>query len=100
MYLCSPYVTSIPELLQFGMRLTAMPLHDATRDLILLNQQRLSDVEMNLQLEANNEQLELMANDLEVEKGKMDALLSEMLPPSVAHQLKSGLSVDASELDG
>ncbi|VDP05487.1 unnamed protein product [Heligmosomoides polygyrus] len=45
-YLCSPYVTSIPELLQFGMRLTAMPLHDATRDLILLNQQRLSDVEM------------------------------------------------------
>ncbi len=45
-YLCSPYVTSIPELLQFGMRLTAMPLHDATRDLILLNQQRLSDVEV------------------------------------------------------
>ena len=33
-----------------------MPLHDATRDLILLNQQRLSDVEVNLQLEANNEQ--------------------------------------------
>ncbi|KAK6059407.1 heme NO binding associated, partial [Cooperia oncophora] len=72
-YLCSPYVTSIPELLQFGMRLTAMPLHDATRDLILLNQQRLSDVEMNAQLEANNEQLELMAKDLEVEKAKTDA---------------------------
>ena len=45
-YLCSPYVTSIPELLQFGMRLSAMPLHDSTRDLILLNQQRLSDVEV------------------------------------------------------
>lgn len=44
-YLCSPYVTSIPELLQYGLRLSAMPLHDATRDLILLNQQRLSDVE-------------------------------------------------------
>ncbi|WKY14874.1 hypothetical protein Q1695_000410 [Nippostrongylus brasiliensis] len=99
MYLCSPYVTSIPELLQFGMRLTAMPLHDATRDLILLNQQRLSDVEMNLQLEANNEQLELMAKDLEVEKGKTDALLSEMLPASVAHQLKSGLTVDAREYE-
>jgi hypothetical protein len=45
-YLASPYVTSIPELLQYGMRLSAMPLHDATRDLILLNQQRLSDVEV------------------------------------------------------
>ncbi|GMT16540.1 hypothetical protein PFISCL1PPCAC_28323, partial [Pristionchus fissidentatus] len=99
MYLCSPYVTSIPELLQFGMRLSNMPLHDATRDLILLNQQRLSDVEMNLQLEASNEQLELMAKDLEKEKSKTDQLLSEMLPPSVAHQLKLGQSVDAREYD-
>ncbi|GMR37180.1 hypothetical protein PMAYCL1PPCAC_07375, partial [Pristionchus mayeri] len=99
MYLCSPYVTSIPELLQFGMRLSNMPLHDATRDLILLNQQRLSDVEMNLQLEASNEQLELMAKDLEKEKTKTDQLLSEMLPPSVAHQLKLGQSVDAREYD-
>uniref|UniRef100_A0A0K0DBN6 Guanylate cyclase n=1 Tax=Angiostrongylus cantonensis TaxID=6313 RepID=A0A0K0DBN6_ANGCA len=52
------------------MRLTAMPLHDATRFLILLNQQRLTDVELNLQLEENNEQLEIMAKDLEIEKGK------------------------------
>ncbi|XGW33286.1 hypothetical protein V3C99_017612 [Haemonchus contortus] len=99
LYLCSPYVTSIPELLQFGMRLTAIPLHDATRDLILLNQQRLSDVEMNLQLEANNEQLELMAKDLEIEKAKTDALLSEMLPASVAQQLKRGQTVDAREYE-
>ncbi|VDK61577.1 unnamed protein product [Cylicostephanus goldi] len=99
MYLCSPYVTSIPELLQYGLRLTAMPLHDATRDLILLNQQRLSDVEMNLQLEANNEQLESMAKDLEVEKGKTDALLSEMLPATVAHQLKAGQTVEAREYE-
>ncbi|CAB3410391.1 unnamed protein product [Caenorhabditis bovis] len=99
MYLCSPYVTSVPELLQYGLRLTAIPLHDATRDLILLNQQRLSDVEMNIQLEANNEQLENMARDLESEKGKTDALLKEMLPTSVAQQLKQGLSVDAREYD-
>ncbi|PAV60035.1 hypothetical protein WR25_18064 [Diploscapter pachys] len=114
MYLCSPDVTSIPELLQFGMRMNSMPLHDATRDLILLNQQRLSDVEMkeegsvkhfsrrksfSLQLESNNEQLEQMAKDLEVEKGKTDALLREMLPPTVAQQLKNGLSVDAREYE-
>ncbi len=45
-YLCSPYVSSIQELIQFGMRLSALPLHDPTRDLILLSQQRLSDVEI------------------------------------------------------
>uniref|UniRef100_A0A914C088 guanylate cyclase n=1 Tax=Acrobeloides nanus TaxID=290746 RepID=A0A914C088_9BILA len=98
-YLASPYVTSIPELLQFGMRLSAMPLHDATRDLILLNQQRLSDVEVNLQLEANNEQLESLAKDLEAEKAKTDALLKEMLPASVATQLINGASVDAREFE-
>uniref|UniRef100_A0A914W7X3 guanylate cyclase n=1 Tax=Plectus sambesii TaxID=2011161 RepID=A0A914W7X3_9BILA len=98
-YLCSPYVTSIPELLQFGMRLTAMPLHDATRDLILLNQQRLSDVEVNMQLEANNEQLEILARDLEIEKGKTDALLREMLPATVATQLIAGKAVDACEYE-
>ena len=94
-YLCSPYVTSIPELLQFGLQLSAIPLHDATRDLILLNQQRLSDVEDNLQLEANNEQLETLAKDLEHEKAKTDALLREVLPSSVATQLISGATVDA-----
>ncbi|CAJ0598529.1 unnamed protein product [Cylicocyclus nassatus] len=97
MYLCSPYITSIPELLQEGLRLSAMPLYDATRDLILLNQQRLCDVEENLGLEAFHEQLESMAKDLEVEKAKTDALLSEMLPSSVAHQLKAGQAVDARE---
>ncbi|KAI1727011.1 heme NO binding associated domain-containing protein [Ditylenchus destructor] len=96
-YLCSPYVTSIPELLQYGLRLSAIPLHDATRDLILLNQQRLSDVEDNLQLEANNEQLECLAKDLEQEKSKTDALLREVLPASVATQLINGVSVDARE---
>uniref|UniRef100_A0A914MGV4 guanylate cyclase n=3 Tax=Meloidogyne incognita group TaxID=654580 RepID=A0A914MGV4_MELIC len=97
MYLCSPYVTSIPELLKYGLRLSSIPLHDATRDLILLNQQRLSDVEANLQLEANNEQLEQMARDLEAEKKKTDTLLREMLPASVATALINGYSVDARE---
>lgn len=44
-YICSPYVTTVPDLLQYGLRLSAIPLYDATRDLILLNQQRLNDVE-------------------------------------------------------
>jgi hypothetical protein len=35
-------------------------------------------------LEANNEQLEQMARDLEAEKGKTDSLLREILPSSVA----------------
>ncbi|KAF8373001.1 hypothetical protein PRIPAC_79430 [Pristionchus pacificus] len=98
-YLCSPYVTNIPELLQYGMRLTAMPLHDATRDIILLNQQRLSDVEVNLQLEANNEQLETMARDLEKEREKTDALLKDLLPPAVAEQFMNNEDIEAKQYE-
>ncbi|EYC06642.1 hypothetical protein Y032_0074g814 [Ancylostoma ceylanicum] len=98
-YICSPYVTSIPELMQFGMRLTAMPLHDATRDLILLNQQRLTDVEVNLQLEANNEQLEVLAKDLEAEKQKTEMILRDMLPLSIATQLMNGEHIEAREYE-
>ncbi|KIH50111.1 hypothetical protein ANCDUO_19813, partial [Ancylostoma duodenale] len=98
-YICSPYVTSITELMQFGMRLTAMPLHDATRDLILLNQQRLTDVEVNLQLEANNEQLEVLAKDLEAEKQKTEMILRDMLPLSIATQLMNGEHIEAREYE-
>ncbi|PAV61947.1 hypothetical protein WR25_19052 [Diploscapter pachys] len=94
-----PYVTSINELMQFGMRLTAMPMHDATRDLILLNQQRLTDVEVNLQLEANNEQLEAMAKDLEEEKNKTDVILKDMLPAQIANKLMEGEHIESCEYE-
>lgn len=74
-----------------------MPLHDATRDLILLNQQRLSDVEVNLQLEANNEQLEQLARDLDKEKAKSDMILKDMLPQTIANQLMNGEHIEASK---
>ncbi|KAJ1372920.1 Soluble guanylate cyclase gcy-32 [Parelaphostrongylus tenuis] len=98
-YICSPYVTCISELMEYGMRLTAMPLHDSTRFLLLLNQQRLSDVELNLQLEENNEQLEAMAKDLEIEKRKLDSILKEMLPSSIADHIMNNQHVDAREFE-
>ena len=46
MYLASPYVTTIQQLIAHNMRLNNIPLYDATRDLILLNQQRMNEVEI------------------------------------------------------
>lgn len=46
LYVCSPYVTTIRELLDRKLHLSDIPLHDATRDLILLNQSRMSQVEL------------------------------------------------------
>ncbi|KAF8371914.1 hypothetical protein PRIPAC_78343, partial [Pristionchus pacificus] len=89
-YLCSPYVTNIPE----SMRLTAMPLHDATRDIILLNQQRLSDVESPTRSEQR------AANNLEKEREKADALLKDLLPPAVAEQFMNNEEIEAMETVG
>jgi guanylate cyclase/guanylate cyclase soluble subunit beta len=49
-YIASPYVTSVNELNQYGLCLSAFPLYDATRDLILMNQQHLSDAEDRFEL--------------------------------------------------
>ncbi|GMS93872.1 hypothetical protein PENTCL1PPCAC_16047, partial [Pristionchus entomophagus] len=86
-------------LLQYGMRLTAMPLHDATRDIILLNQQRLSDVEVNEELEANNEQLETMGKDLVKEHDRTEALLHDQLPHTVARQFLNNEDIEAKQYD-
>lgn len=52
-----------------------------------------------IQLEANNDQLESMAKELEAEKRKTDDLLKEVLPATVAEQLMSGAAVDAREFE-
>lgn len=45
LYIGSPDISTISELFEYGIRLEAMPLHDFTGDVILLNQQRLSIIE-------------------------------------------------------
>lgn len=44
-FIGSPYVTTIPELLAVGLHINTIPIRDVTRDLILLNQQRLAEVQ-------------------------------------------------------
>lgn len=45
-FVCSLNVSSVNQLLERGLYLSDLPLHDATRDLILLNQSRMSQVEL------------------------------------------------------
>ncbi|KJH48950.1 heme NO binding associated [Dictyocaulus viviparus] len=98
-YICSPYVTSISELMEYDMRLTAIPLHDATRDLILLNQQRLADIEVHLQLDENNEQLEKVTKELEFERTKTESVLMSILPPTIANHLINNEHIEAREFE-
>lgn len=46
-------------------------------------------------LEETTAQMQRMGNQLEIEKEKVDTLLEEMLPKSVADSLKEGRQVEA-----
>ena len=90
LFLSSPRISSLEELELQGLYISDIPIHDVTRDLILLN--RHFRVEMTIA-----EQLEKMKCDLEEEKARADRLLHAMLPPSIARELTLGAKASATE---
>lgn len=96
-YLCSPKLRSLQELEERGLHLADIAQHDTTRDLILLNQQRLAEIELSNQLERKKEELRILSRNLEIEKQKSEKLLYAMLPTHVANQLKEGKRVEAGD---
>ncbi|XP_029597170.1 guanylate cyclase soluble subunit beta-2 [Salmo trutta] len=96
-YLCSPKLRSLQELEERGLHISDIAQHDTTRDLILLNQQRLAEMELSNQLERKKEELRILSRHLETEKKKTETLLYAMLPRHVANQLKEGKRVEAGE---
>ncbi|XP_074860705.1 guanylate cyclase soluble subunit beta-2-like [Carettochelys insculpta] len=97
LYLCSPLLRTLHELEERQMHIADIAPHDVTRDLILLNQQRLAEMELSSQLERKKEELRILSKHLEEEKKKTEALLYAMLPKHVANQLKEGKRVEAGE---
>ncbi|RXM96115.1 Guanylate cyclase soluble subunit beta-2 [Acipenser ruthenus] len=97
LYLASPLLRSLHELEERQMHISDIAPHDVTRDLILLNQQRLAEMELSNQLERKKEELRILSKHLEEEKKKTEALLCAMLPKHVANQLKEGKRVEAGE---
>ncbi|XP_058526800.1 guanylate cyclase soluble subunit beta-2-like isoform X2 [Ochotona princeps] len=96
-YMCSPKLRSLQELEECKMHLSDIAPHDTTRDLILLNQQRLAEIELSNQLERKKEELRVLSKHLAIEKKKTETLLYAMLPEHVANQLKEGKKVAAGE---
>uniref|UniRef100_A0A8C7NV31 guanylate cyclase n=1 Tax=Oncorhynchus mykiss TaxID=8022 RepID=A0A8C7NV31_ONCMY len=77
-YLCSPKLRSLQELEERGLHISDIAQHDTTRDLILLNQQRLAEMELSNQLERKKEELRILSRHLEAEKKKTETLLYAM----------------------
>ncbi|KAL8603727.1 hypothetical protein ACOMHN_024343 [Nucella lapillus] len=67
--------------------LADIPLHDCTRELMLLNQQRIFEIAAARLLDETTTALKNTSKALAIEKQKTEQLLHEMMPRKVAEQL-------------
>lgn len=95
LFICSPSVANLDDLNNTGLFLSDIPLHDATRDLVLLSEQFEAEYKVQKKLTMLTEQLNVMKNELEEEKKKTDRLLYSVLPPTVANEIRSNRPVPA-----
>ncbi|GFN88936.1 guanylate cyclase soluble subunit beta-2-like, partial [Plakobranchus ocellatus] len=98
-FIGSPRLTSLNELMEMNVYLADIPLYDVTRELVLLNQQRIAEIDIAKRLDETTAELKKTSTALEVEKSKTETLLYEMLPRKVAKALTEGRKVEAEKFD-
>ncbi|CAG5127190.1 unnamed protein product [Candidula unifasciata] len=98
-FIGSPRLTSLNELLEMNVYLADIPLYDVTRELVLLNQQRIAEIDIAKRLDETTAELKKISQALEVEKSKTESLLHQMLPRNVANALTNGKKVEAEKFD-
>ncbi|XP_054754630.1 guanylate cyclase soluble subunit beta-1-like [Lytechinus pictus] len=99
LYLCSPHVINLDELRQRELYLSDIPLHDATRDLVLISERFEEEYKLTQKLEILTDKLQQTYREIENEKKKTDRLLYSILPPSVANELRHHRPVPAKKFE-
>lgn len=94
LFLGSPCVASLDDLLKKGLHVGDIPVHDATRDLLLLSEHFQTEYKLTQNLEILTDELMQARRDLESEKKKTDNLMYSVLPPSVANELRQQRPVE------
>ena len=79
LFLCSPSVMNLEDLNRRGLYLSDIPLHDATRDLVILSEQFEAEYKLTKDLEILTDELQQTYRELECEKSKTDKYLSNIL---------------------
>ncbi|XP_033323715.1 guanylate cyclase soluble subunit beta-1-like [Megalopta genalis] len=98
-FLCYPSVMNLDDLTRWGLYLSDIPLHDATRDLVLMSERFEADYKLTVNLELLTDKLQQTYRELDSEKKKTDSLLYSVLPVSVAKELRHSRPVPAKKYD-
>ncbi|KAM3935286.1 guanylate cyclase soluble subunit alpha-2 [Leptodactylus fuscus] len=98
-FLGSPRVDKLDELMGRGLHLSDIPIHDATRDVILVGEQAKAQDGLKKRMDKLKATLEKTHQALEEEKKKTVDLLYSIFPGDVAQQLWEGKTVEARKFD-
>ncbi|OXB62869.1 hypothetical protein ASZ78_015413 [Callipepla squamata] len=99
LFLGSPCVDKLDELMGRGLHLSDIPIHDATRDVILVGEQAKAQDGLKKRMDKLKATLEHTHQALEEEKKKTVDLLISIFPEEVAQQLWQGQQVQARKFD-
>ncbi|XP_066442357.1 guanylate cyclase soluble subunit alpha-2 [Eleutherodactylus coqui] len=99
LFLGSPRVDKLDELMGRGLHLSDIPIHDATRDVILVGEQAKAQDGLKKRMDKLKATLEKTHQALEEEKKKTVDLLYSIFPGDVAQLLWEGKSVEARKFD-
>ena len=99
LFLCSPSVLDLDDLQSKGLFVSDIPIHDSTRQLILLSEQFAAEYKLTQRLEVLTDYLKQTHKDLEAEKQLTDQLLYSVLPSSVANDLRHKRPVPAKKYE-
>ncbi|EDO47084.1 predicted protein [Nematostella vectensis] len=99
MFLASPSVVNLDGLNEKGLYMSDIPIHDATRDLILLSEQHNAEFKLSQRLEILTDKLQQTSRELENEQQLNDRLLYSILPASVANDLRLRKPVNANKYE-
>lgn len=99
LFLCSPRIGSMTQLKRTGLYISDIPIHDATRDLVMQAEQSVATFRVMQQLEEVVDSLKQTKSDLQREKMMTERLLYSILPESAANALRQGRSVPAQQFE-
>ncbi|GAV00719.1 hypothetical protein RvY_11525-2 [Ramazzottius varieornatus] len=98
-FIGSPVVEKLEELTGRGLYISDIPIHDATRDVILVGEQTKAQDGLKKRMDKLKNSIEEANRAVEEERQKNVDLLHLIFPPDVAKKLWLGQPVDAETID-
>lgn len=99
LYIGSPVVENLDDLRRQGLYISDIPIHDATRDLILVSEQSKAQGGLKKRLQSLKAKVQETSAELEHEKKKTEDLLEAIFPKEIAKQLIHKKPVNAQTIE-